>query len=62
LAPLPIAREGLFKLDVDDDIWQDIGLDDDGNDMQQVVPAWLGNDSLLVLSQLFRIVIHSDHY
>ncbi|KII83461.1 hypothetical protein PLICRDRAFT_84861, partial [Plicaturopsis crispa FD-325 SS-3] len=26
--PTPIDREGLFKLDVDDDIWQDIGLDE----------------------------------
>jgi hypothetical protein len=28
LRPTVIDREGLFKLDVDDDIWQDIGLQD----------------------------------
>ncbi|KIJ58130.1 hypothetical protein HYDPIDRAFT_58535, partial [Hydnomerulius pinastri MD-312] len=28
IAPLPIARDGLFKLDVDDDVWQDLGLGD----------------------------------
>jgi hypothetical protein len=39
VAPLPIAREGLFKLDVDDDI----GLDE--GESQQAVPAWLGDDN-----------------
>ncbi|KIN95936.1 hypothetical protein M404DRAFT_164592, partial [Pisolithus tinctorius Marx 270] len=29
IAPILIQRDGLFKLDVDDDIWQDIGLEDD---------------------------------
>ena len=28
LAPIPINRDGLFQLDVDDDIWQDIGIED----------------------------------
>jgi chaperonin cofactor prefoldin len=27
-APHSIASDGLFKLDVDDDIWQDVGLDE----------------------------------
>ena len=27
IAPLSINSEGVFKLDVDDEIWQDIGLD-----------------------------------
>lgn len=42
-APRPIQRDGLFKLDVDDDIWQDIGLDDeyDGG-----VPRWLGDEGV----------------
>lgn len=43
--PTPIARDGLFKLDVDDDIWQDIGLnDEDTGDTD--VPLWLGNDDV----------------
>jgi len=33
----------LFKLDVDDDIWQDIGLTDN-NDEDLDIPAWLGDE------------------
>jgi hypothetical protein len=42
IAPRDIEREGLFKLDVDDDIWQDVGLDDDydGN----APPRWLSDE------------------
>ncbi|RDB23171.1 hypothetical protein Hypma_009676 [Hypsizygus marmoreus] len=40
--PAKIEREGLFKLDVDDDIWQDIGLDDDSD---AAIPAWLGDEN-----------------
>lgn len=29
IAPTPIPARGLYQLDVDDAIWQDIGLDDD---------------------------------
>ena len=39
-APLPIQKEGLFDMDIDDDIWVDIGLEDD--DME--VPRWLGDE------------------
>ena len=41
--PQPIRRDGLFKLDVDDDIWQDLGLDDgyDG-----VIPRWLSDEKV----------------
>jgi len=39
--PQPIQRDGLFQLDVDDDIWQDVGLDDD---QDGPVPRWLGDD------------------
>ncbi|KDR65486.1 hypothetical protein GALMADRAFT_148660 [Galerina marginata CBS 339.88] len=47
LAPLPIELEGLFKLDVDDNIWQDIGLTDDNDDNNQTsVPLWLGNEDV----------------
>jgi hypothetical protein len=43
IAPLPIEMDNLFKLDVDDDIWQDIGLTDD-NDEDLDIPAWLGDE------------------
>ena len=29
MVPDPIKNDGLFKLDVDDSIWQDVGLGDD---------------------------------
>lgn len=41
IPPQPIQRDGLFKLDVDDDIWQDVGLDDDHDGP---IPRWLGDD------------------
>lgn len=44
VAPVPIEMNGLFKLDVDDDIWQDIGLDD--NEASIEVPPWLGNEAV----------------
>jgi hypothetical protein len=40
--PQHIQREGLFKLDVDDDIWQDVGLDDENDDGRP--PRWLADD------------------
>ncbi|KDR70623.1 hypothetical protein GALMADRAFT_75928 [Galerina marginata CBS 339.88] len=45
VAPLSMELDGLFKLDVDDDIWQDIGLTDD-NDDGLLIPEWLGNDNI----------------
>ncbi|KAG2101584.1 uncharacterized protein F5147DRAFT_746952 [Suillus discolor] len=41
IPPHPIAREGIFLLDVDDEIWQDIGLDDDS----MHPPAWLSDEA-----------------
>ncbi|KAI6145453.1 hypothetical protein BKA82DRAFT_3940592, partial [Pisolithus tinctorius] len=41
IAPILIQRDGLFKLDVDDDIWQDIGLEDD---FVGLPPAWLADE------------------
>jgi hypothetical protein len=38
--PHIIPRDGIFLLDVDDDIWQDVGLDDDTT----MPPAWLSDD------------------
>ncbi|KAH9828839.1 uncharacterized protein C8Q71DRAFT_859379 [Rhodofomes roseus] len=54
IAPEPIKSDGLFKLDVDDDIWQDVGLEDDdfvanGTDESpdpSAVPRWLGDESV----------------
>ena len=43
IAPVPINREHLFALDVDDDIWQDVGLDEHESG---VIPCWLGNEKI----------------
>jgi hypothetical protein len=45
VAPLSIEMDGLFKLDVDDDIWQDVGLTDE-NDESVEIPAWLGDENV----------------
>ena len=55
-APNMLKSEGLFKLDVDDEIWQDIGMEDvDGPE-----PAWLGDrlmcDGIRMLLQYDRCV------
>ncbi|KAJ3744453.1 hypothetical protein DFH05DRAFT_1460546 [Lentinula detonsa] len=41
VAPLPIALKGLFNLDVDDNIWEDIGLNDDDDEGP---PPWLSSE------------------
>lgn len=41
--PQEIVREGLFKLDVDDDIWQDIGL---GENNYGIMPLWLCDERI----------------
>ncbi|KAF8203430.1 hypothetical protein K438DRAFT_1964915 [Mycena galopus ATCC 62051] len=41
IAPLPIPTKGVFQLDVDDAIWQDIGLDDD-----TTAAGWLVNKAV----------------
>jgi len=43
--PLHLSMETLFKLNVDDDIWQDIGLTDDIDTLQDI-PPWLGNEDV----------------
>lgn len=43
--PTPMARHGLFKLDVDDDIWQDVGLSDEEGVVADI-PLWLGDDDV----------------
>jgi hypothetical protein len=44
IAPRRIEPKNLWKLDVDDGIWQDIGLDDDEPDTNP--PPWLCNDDV----------------
>ncbi|THU82139.1 hypothetical protein K435DRAFT_823279 [Dendrothele bispora CBS 962.96] len=41
IAPKKIERESLFDLDVDEDIWQDLGLDD-----TEDPPLWLCNEDV----------------
>ncbi|KAJ7289894.1 hypothetical protein C8J57DRAFT_1214211 [Mycena rebaudengoi] len=45
IAPVRIESEGLFQLDVDDGIWQDVGLDDDEEGNGEP-PAWLSNEDV----------------
>ena len=40
----PTTKFILFKLDVDDDIWQDVGLTDDNDDGNTEIPPWLGSE------------------
>ncbi|KAF9520120.1 hypothetical protein BS47DRAFT_1357629 [Hydnum rufescens UP504] len=42
--PPPIDIKGLFNLDVDNDIWQDVGLADD--EFEGKVPPWLGDEDV----------------
>lgn len=48
IIPSYIQKEGLFKLDVDDDVWQDIGLnnDYDSENGDQGPPGWLADDAI----------------
>lgn len=45
VAPQPIDPKGIWGLDVDDDIWQDVGLDDRYDDESEP-PKWLKDDSV----------------
>ncbi|KAH6901151.1 hypothetical protein BKA70DRAFT_1437036 [Coprinopsis sp. MPI-PUGE-AT-0042] len=44
IPPVPLARENLFSLDVDDPIWDDVGLHDEEDDAD--VPLWLSNEEV----------------
>ncbi|KAG6806635.1 hypothetical protein H0H92_010586, partial [Tricholoma furcatifolium] len=44
VAPQKIETKGLFALDVDDTIWQDIGLTADENSINITPPAWLADE------------------
>ncbi|KAI6010472.1 hypothetical protein BKA83DRAFT_4503479 [Pisolithus microcarpus] len=43
IVPVLIPKDALFKLDVDDDIWQDAGLEDDTG---RLPPAWLADEKV----------------
>ncbi|KAG1847699.1 hypothetical protein F4604DRAFT_1687955 [Suillus subluteus] len=51
--PIPISRDGIFQLDVNDDIWQDVGLEDETADP----PRWLANDNV---HQGIRLLLDLD--
>lgn len=42
VAPQPIPDGGLWQLDVNDDIWQDVGLDDGSHGVEP--PSWLADE------------------
>jgi hypothetical protein len=44
IVPPTIEKDRLFHLDVDDEIWQDIGLDDETTG--HAVPRWLGDEDV----------------
>ena len=54
VTPKPIQRDGLFALDVDDDIWQDIGFDD-GQDVEML--RWLSDDNV---REGIRVLLEHD--
>ena len=53
IAPLHISREGIFQLDVDDEIWQDVGLEDEVANP----PRWLADDNV---RQGIRLLLDHD--
>lgn len=48
VAPLKINMEQLFDLDVNDDIWLDIGIGYDDEVNETVPPLWLSSDDVRV--------------
>ena len=48
-----ISREGIFQLDVDDEIWQDVGLEDEVANP----PRWLADDNV---RQGIRLLLDHD--
>jgi hypothetical protein len=53
IPPLPISRDGIFQLDVDDEIWQDVGLEDEIADP----PRWLADEDI---RQGIRLLLDHD--
>ncbi|KAG6806746.1 hypothetical protein H0H92_006362 [Tricholoma furcatifolium] len=46
IAPQQIETKGIFTLDVDDAIWQDVGLTEDVSSMDLTPPPWLADESV----------------
>lgn len=44
VAPAEIDPKGIWALDVNDDIWQDVGLDDEDNETEP--PLWLKSETV----------------
>ncbi|KAJ6540027.1 hypothetical protein DFH09DRAFT_929793, partial [Mycena vulgaris] len=43
ITPIPIPAKGIYQLDVDDVIWQDLGLD---GDEEEAAPLWLSDEKV----------------
>ncbi|KAJ6538683.1 hypothetical protein DFH09DRAFT_1323637 [Mycena vulgaris] len=43
IAPIPVPAKGIYQLDVDDAIWQDLGLD---GDEEEAAPLWLSDEKV----------------
>lgn len=54
ILPLPISCDGICQLDVDDEIWQDIGLENETMDP----PQWLADENVC---QSIRLLLDLDH-
>ncbi|KAG1816761.1 uncharacterized protein BJ212DRAFT_1254087, partial [Suillus subaureus] len=54
IPPIPISCDGIFQLDVDDDIWQDVGLEDETVNP----PQWLADDNV---HQGICLLLDLDH-
>ncbi|KAJ7635871.1 hypothetical protein B0H17DRAFT_961379, partial [Mycena rosella] len=46
VAPQPIPAKGIWQLNVDDGIWQDVGLDDDDAGSATEPPPWLSDEKV----------------
>ncbi|KAJ3792094.1 hypothetical protein GGU11DRAFT_865191 [Lentinula aff. detonsa] len=46
VAPLKIEMEQLFKLDVNDDIWVDVGIGYNDEEVETVPPLWLSDENI----------------
>jgi len=54
IPPLPIPSKGIFQLDVDSDIWQNVGLEGCYPD----APAWLADESV---RKGIKLMLEVDH-
>ncbi|KAI6154686.1 hypothetical protein BKA82DRAFT_135140 [Pisolithus tinctorius] len=54
IAPPPIPSKGIFQLDVDSDIWQDVGIEEGYPDP----PGWLADEGVC---KGIRLMLEVDH-